>query len=60
MFVFNQDIYYILQREEFATILSKGAFNTYVDKMMGGGGQKMFVFGHAQAETLREFFIKQK
>ena len=28
--------------------LSKGAFNNYVDKMKGGGGQKMSVFVHAQ------------
>ena len=28
---------------------SKGPFNNYVDKMRrGGGGQKMFVFVHAQ------------
>ena len=26
----------------------KGAFNIYVDKMRGGGGQKMSVFVHAQ------------
>ena len=26
----------------------KGAFNNYVDKMRGGGGQKMTVFVHAQ------------
>ena len=26
----------------------KGAFNNYVDKMRGGGGQKMSVFVHAQ------------
>ena len=25
-----------------------GPFNNYVDKMRGGGGQKMFVFVHAQ------------
>ena len=25
-----------------------GAFNNYVDKMRGGGGQKMYVFVHAQ------------
>jgi hypothetical protein len=25
-----------------------GAFNNYVDKMRGGGGQKMSVFVHAQ------------
>ena len=29
-------------------ILHKGAFNNYVDKMRGGGGQKMSVFVHAQ------------
>ena len=27
--------------------MSKGAFNNYVDKMRGGGGQKMSVFVHA-------------
>ena len=27
--------------------LYKGAFNNYVDKMRGGGGQKMSVFVHA-------------
>ena len=27
---------------------SKGSFNNYVDKMRGGGGQKMSVFVHAQ------------
>ena len=27
----------------------KGAFNNYVDKMRGGGGQKMSVFVHAQS-----------
>ena len=26
----------------------KGPFNNYVDKMRGGGGQKMSVFVHAQ------------
>ena len=26
----------------------KGAFNNYLDKMRGGGGQKMSVFVHAQ------------
>ena len=26
----------------------KGSFNNYVDKMRGGGGQKMSVFVHAQ------------
>ena len=26
----------------------KGPFNNYVDKMKGGGGQKMSVFVHAQ------------
>ena len=25
-----------------------GAFNNYVDNMRGGGGQKMFLFVHAQ------------
>ena len=30
------------------SIYNKGAFNNYVDKMRGGGGQKMFVFVHAQ------------
>ncbi len=29
-------------------IFGKGAFNNYVDKMRGGGGQKMSVFVHAQ------------
>ena len=29
-------------------IYSKGSFNNYVDKMRGGGGQKMSVFVHAQ------------
>ena len=28
---------------------SKGAFNNYVEKMRGGGGQKMSVFVHAQS-----------
>ena len=28
--------------------VSKGAFNNYVDKVKGGGGQKMSVFVHAQ------------
>jgi hypothetical protein len=28
--------------------LVKEPFNNYVDKMMGGGGQKMPVFVHAQ------------
>ena len=28
--------------------LRRGAFNNYVDKMRGGGGQKMSVFVHAQ------------
>ena len=28
--------------------ICKGAFNNYVDKMRGGGGQKMSVFVHAQ------------
>ena len=32
----------------FDLLLSKGAFNSYVDKMRGGGGQKMSVFIHAQ------------
>ena len=27
---------------------SKGAFNNYVDKMSGGGGQEISVFVHAQ------------
>ena len=27
---------------------TKGAFNNYVDKLRGGGGQKMSVFVHAQ------------
>ena len=27
---------------------NKGPFNNYVDKMMGGGGQKMSVVVHAQ------------
>ena len=30
------------------TFLYKGAFNNYVDKIRGGGGQKMSVFVHAQ------------
>ena len=29
-------------------IFNKGAFNNYVDKMRGGGGQKMSIFVHAQ------------
>ena len=29
-------------------MLDKGPFNNYVDKMSGGGGQKMSVFVHAQ------------
>ena len=29
-------------------MLFKEAFNNYVDKMRGGGGQKMSVFVHAQ------------
>jgi hypothetical protein len=29
-------------------ITDKGAFNNYVDKMRGGGGQKNSVFVHAQ------------
>ena len=28
--------------------ISKGSFNNYVDKMRGGGSQKMSVFVHAQ------------
>ena len=28
--------------------IGKGAFNNYVDKMKGGGGQKLSVFVHAQ------------
>ena len=28
--------------------VSWGSFNNYVDKMRGGGGQKMSVFVHAQ------------
>ena len=28
--------------------LTRGSFNNYVDKMRGGGGQKMTVFVHAQ------------
>ena len=28
--------------------MAKGAFNNYVDKMRGGGGQKISVFVHAQ------------
>ena len=28
--------------------MSKGAFNNYVDKMRGGGGQKISVFVHTQ------------
>ena len=27
---------------------NKGSFNNYVDKMRGGGGQKISVFVHAQ------------
>ena len=30
-------------------VLCKGAFNNYVDKMRGGGGQKMYVFFHTQS-----------
>ena len=34
---------------------TKGAFNNYVDKMRGGGGQKMSVFVHAQGiKTVHE------
>ena len=40
----NKALYSI---EESGT-LSLGAFNNYVDKMRGGGGQKMSVFVHAQ------------
>ena len=29
------------------SIFTKGPFNNYVDKM-GGGGQKMYIFVHAQ------------
>jgi hypothetical protein len=29
-----------------------GAFNNYVDKMRGGGGQKMPVFVHAQGKKI--------
>ena len=29
-------------------MFSLGSFNNYVDKMRGGGGQKMSVFVHAQ------------
>ena len=29
-------------------ILDMGPFNNFVDKMRGGGGQKMSVFVHAQ------------
>ena len=29
-------------------MILKGPFNNYVDKMRGGGGQKMSVFVHAQ------------
>ena len=28
--------------------MAKGAFNNYMDKMRGGGGQKISVFVHAQ------------
>ena len=28
--------------------MCKGSFNNYLDKMRGGGGQKMSVFVHAQ------------
>ena len=28
--------------------IHKGSFNSYVDKIRGGGGQKMSVFVHAQ------------
>ena len=28
--------------------VDEGAFNNYMDKMRGGGGQKMSVFVHAQ------------
>ena len=31
-----------------STFFSWGSFNYYVDKMRGGGGQKMSVFVHAQ------------
>ena len=35
--------------------LHKGAFINYVDKMRGGGGQKMSVFVHAQGiKTVHE------
>ena len=29
--------------------IHKGSFNSYVDKIRGGGGQKMSVFVHAQS-----------
>ena len=29
-------------------VILKGPFNNYVDKMRGGGGQKMSVFVHSQ------------
>ena len=29
--------------------VAKGPFNNYVDKMRGGGGQKMSVFVHTQS-----------
>ena len=35
--------------------LYKGSFNNYVDEMRGGGGQKMYVFVHAQGiKTVHE------
>ena len=35
--------------------MCKGPFNNYVDKMRGGGGQKMSVFVHAQGiKTVHE------
>ena len=36
------------QYPKFTALPSKGAFNNYVDKMRGGGGQKISVFVHAQ------------
>ena len=39
-------------------IKSKGAFNNYADKFRGGGGQKMFVFVHAQA--IKTVYLKSE
>ena len=38
----------IWKKERFKNHFDLGAFNNYVDKMKGGGGQKMSVFVHTQ------------